>query len=149
MTAGRFDDGDAAVGDVAAQIAGGDDAVLQVVGIEDFFQAHGDGVEIAPGQAAVSGKAFGEDEEIGLELGDAVVVGGEQAADVGEGVFLGGESAAVGERKYFLRDAFGGPIGIAGLAFANEPGVFGEAAGVQVERNGVTGGDAAHRLGID
>ena len=148
VAAGRLDDGDAVVGDVAAEVAGGDDAVVQVVGVEDLFQADGDRVQVAAGQSAVGGEAFGQDEQVGLLLEDAVVVGAEQAADVGEGVLLGGEGAAVGERKHFLGDLFWRPIGVAGLALADEPGIFGEAAGVQVERNAVARADGLDGLDV-
>ena len=148
VAAGRLDDGHAVVGDVAAQVAGGDDAVAQVVGVQHLLQADGDGVEVAAGESAVGGEALGEDEQVGLLLEDAVVVGAEQAADVGEGVLLGGEGAAVGEREHLLRDLFRRPIGVAGLALADEPGVLGEAAGVQVERESVAGTDGFDGLDV-
>ena len=101
MAAGRLHDGYAVVGDVAPEIAGGDDAVVEIVGVEDFFQPDRNGVEVATREASVGGEAFGEDEEVGLLLEDAGVVGAEQAADIGEGVLLGGERAAIGEAKTF------------------------------------------------
>ena len=67
-----------------------------------------------PGQPAVGGKAFGQDQQVGLLLRDAVVVGAEQAADVGEGVLLRGEGAAVGEREHLLRDLLGRPVRVPG-----------------------------------
>ena len=68
VPAGRLDDRHAVVGDVPAQVAGGDDAVAQIVRIEHLLQAHGDGVQVAAGQAAVGRKAFGQDQQIGLLL---------------------------------------------------------------------------------
>ena len=117
MAAGRLHDGHAVVGDVAAQVAGGDDAVVQVVRVENFFQAHGDGFQVAAGQAAVGGKAFGENQEVGLLLEHAVVIGAEQAADVGEGVLLGGEGAAIGQPEHLLGKLFGSPDRRTGLAW--------------------------------
>ena len=105
--------------------------------MKHFLQSDGDGLQVAPGQAAVGRKAFGQNEQVGFLLGQPVVVGAEQAADIGEGVFLGGEGAAVGQGEHLLRDLFGRPIRIAGLALFDEPGVFGEAAGIQIERNAV------------
>src|ERR1017187_5627946 len=98
-----LDDGDAVVGNMAAQAAGGDDAVAQIVGIEDLFQANGDRVQVAAGEATVSGEAFGQNEQVGFLLGHPVVVATEKTADVGEGVLLGGEGAAVGQRENLLR----------------------------------------------
>jgi len=50
VPAGRLDDGDAMIGDVAAEVAGGDDAVVQVVGVEHLFETDGDGVQVASGR---------------------------------------------------------------------------------------------------
>jgi hypothetical protein len=50
--------GHALVGNVAAKIAGGGDAVLEVIGIEHFLETDGDGFEVAPGQAAVGGESL-------------------------------------------------------------------------------------------
>ncbi len=136
------------VGDVAAQIAGGDDAVVEIVGVENFVETDGDGFQVAAGKTAVCGEALGEDEQVGLLLQDAVVIAAEEAADIREGVLLGGEGAAIGEREHLLRDLFGRPCGVAGLALPDEPGVLGEAAGIQVERNAVSGADALHRLDV-
>ena len=66
MAAGRFDDGHAVVGNVAAQIAGRDDAIAQIVWVENFLQAHGDGFQVAAGQPAVSGEALGENQQVGF-----------------------------------------------------------------------------------
>ena len=43
--------------------------VLQIVGVENLFQAHGDGVEVATGQSAVGGETFGENQQVLLALG--------------------------------------------------------------------------------
>ena len=77
VAARGLDDGNAVIGDVAAEVAGGDDAVVEVIGIEDLFETGGDGVKVAAGKSAVGRKAFGEDQEITLLLGDAVVAGTE------------------------------------------------------------------------
>ena len=47
-----------------AEIGGRGDAVAQVIFFERFLHADGDGFEIASGEAAVGGIAFGEDEQI-------------------------------------------------------------------------------------
>ncbi len=60
VAAGRLDDRHAAVGDVAAQVTRGSDPVAQVIGMEDFLQAHRDGIQVAAGQPAVSREALGE-----------------------------------------------------------------------------------------
>ena len=115
MPAGRFDDRDAVVGNVTAEICGGGDAVLEIVGMENFFETDGDGFQIAARESAIRGEAFGQDQEILLHLGQAVIVGAEQSADIGEGVLLGGEGAAVGQREHLLRDLFGRHAAVSGL----------------------------------
>ena len=90
--------------DVVAEIGGRGDAVAQVVFFEGLLHADGDGFEIASGEAAVGGIALGEDEQILFLLGEQVVVGAEEAADVGHAVFLGGHGAAVAEAEHLLRD---------------------------------------------
>src|SRR5579871_6172266 len=74
VAAWRLDDGDAMIGEVAAQIARGDDAVAEIIGIEDLFESNGDSIEIAPGEAAICGEALGEDEQVGFLLGEAIVI---------------------------------------------------------------------------
>ena len=52
-------------------------------------------------------------------------------------------------RTSSARSVSGVQLGVAGLALPDEPGVFGEAAGVQIERNAVTARSAAlHRLDV-
>ena len=48
--------------------------------------------------------------------------------------FLAEKVQPSAKREHLLGDAFRGPIGVARLALVDEPGVFGEAAGVQIER---------------
>ena len=84
----------------------------------------------------------------GFLLGEAAVVGAEQTSDVGEGVFLGRESAAVGEREHLLCDLFGGPSGVTGLLLFNEPRIFGETAGIEIEGEIVAAGDLTNRFDV-
>jgi len=89
VATGRLDDGDSASGDVVAEVGGGGDAVAEVILLEGLLNADGDGFEIASGESAVGWVAFGEDEEIFFLLGEDVVVGAEEPADVGHAVFFG------------------------------------------------------------
>ena len=104
VAAGRLNDGDSGCGDVVAEVGGGGDAVAEVVLLERFLHADGDGFEIAAGKTAVGWISLGEDEQIFLLLGEEVVVGAEEAADVGHAVFLGGHGAAVAVAEHLLRD---------------------------------------------
>ena len=90
--------------DVIAQIGGRGDAVAQVVFVQRLLHAHGDGFQVAARKAAVSGIAFGEDQQVLLLRGQDVVVGAEKAADVGHAVFLGRHGAAVAQREHLLRN---------------------------------------------
>src|SRR6185437_1413611 len=120
---------------MAPEVAGGSDAIFQIIGVKHFFEADGDCFKVAAGESAVSGKALGENQEIGFLLRDVIVIRAEKAADVGESVLLRGERAAIGKRKNLACDIEGLPIRIARLTLPNEPGVFGEAAGVEIQRN--------------
>ena len=144
VAAGRLDDGNSAGSDVIAEICGGGDAVAEVVLLKRLLDADGDGFEVAAGEAAVGGVALGEDEQIFLLLGEHVVVGAEEAANVGHAVFFGGHGAAVAQAEHLLRNLFRSFVGVAGLAKLDEPGVLGEAAGVEVERNAVAFADGAY-----
>ena len=111
--------------------------------LRGFLHADGDGFEIASGEAAVGGISLGEDEQIFFLLGEQVVVGAEEAADVGHAVFLGGHGASVAVAEHFLRDLFGSFGFVSFFAQLDEPGIFGEAAGVEVERDAVALADGA------
>ena len=70
-------------------------------------------------------------------LGQRVVVHGQEAADVGQAVLLGAHRAAVGEGGHLAHDVGDRPVGLPGLALLDEPGVLGEAAGVEEQRHAV------------
>ena len=148
MASGRQDDGDSLLGEVVAEVGGGGDAVAQVVLVDGFLQADGDGFEVASGEAAVGGVALGEDEQVLLLLGEQVVVGAEESADVGHAVFLGAHGAAVAEGEHLLGDLLGSFVLVAGLAELDEVGVLGEAAGVKVQRDVVAAAERADLAGI-
>ncbi len=143
VASGGKDDGDSLLRQVIAEVGGGGDAVAQVIRVAGLLQADGDGFEIASGETSVGGVAFGEDEQVFLLLGEDVVVGAEEAADVGHAVFLGAHGASVTEREHFLGNLLGSFVGVAGLAEFDEVGVLGEAAGVEVERDVVLVADGA------
>ena len=143
VASGRLDDGDSRVGDVVAKIGGGSDAIFEIVVVQGFLQADGDGFEVASGEAAVGGVALGEDEKIFFLLCEGIVVGAEESADVGHAIFLGGHGAAVAVGEHFLSDFFWRLVGVTFFAKFDEVGIFGEAAGVEVERDVVVLADGA------
>src|SRR5579862_2091782 len=102
VAARRLDDGNAVVGDMPSEVGRGCNAVLQILGLKNLFQAYGDGFEVASGKSSVSRKTFGENEHIGFLLGQLGIVGAQESADVREGIFLSRKGAAIGERKHFL-----------------------------------------------
>ena len=148
VSAGRLDNRDAGVGDVPPEVFGRYDPVAQVVRVENFGKTHRNGLQIAARQAAVGGEPLGENEQVLLLLGQPVVVGAEQPADVGERVFLGGEGAAVGQREHLLSYLLGRPVRVSRLALPDEPGVLGEPASVQIERNTMPGSGELHLLDV-
>jgi len=130
VATGRFDNRDAVIGDVTAEIIGGSDTIAQVIRVQDFCKADGDGLQIAAGQPTVSRETFGKDQEIRLLDRQAVVIRAQEAANVGESIFLGGERTAVGIREHFLGDLLRTLLGVAWLVLRDKPGVFGETTGV-------------------
>ena len=70
------------------------------------------------------------------------------AADVGEAVLLRRHRHAVGERRHLAHDVGDRPVGLARLALLDEPGVLGEAAGVEEQRHAVAVADRAHRAQV-
>src|SRR5579864_2962394 len=75
VATGRLDNRYAMVGDVPSKVGRRCNAILQVFGLENLVETDCDRFQIAPSQAAVSRKTFGEDEHAGLLLGQLVVVG--------------------------------------------------------------------------
>ena len=148
VATGGLDDRNSAGGDVIAEISGGGDAVVEVFLLEGFLNSDGNGFEVAAGKTAVGWVALGEDEEIFFLLGEDVVVGAEEATDVGHAVFFGGHGAAVAVAEHLLCYFFRSFVGVAGLAEFDEPGVLGEAAGVEVERDVVALADGADRADV-
>src|SRR5262245_19613260 len=104
MTARWFHNRHAAISDMPSQIPGRGDSIPQIIRVEHFFESGGDSIEIATCKSAVRGKSLGQNEEIGFELSDTIVIRAQESADVGEGVLLRGECAAIGQRKHLLRD---------------------------------------------
>ena len=105
MSAGRLENGDPLGGQSLAEVLDRADAVLQVVLVEDFVQADGDGLEVAARQAAVGRKALGDDQEVSGLQGQGVVVDGQEPAHVDDGVLLGAHGGAVHQGEHLLDDA--------------------------------------------
>ncbi len=135
VAAGGLHDRHAGALQPVAEVGGGPDAVAQVVVVDDLAQPLRDGLEVTAGEPAVGGEALGEDEQVAAALGQVVVAHGEPAADVGQAVLLGAHRHAVGERRHLPHDVGDVALGLAGLALADEPGVLGEAAGVEEQRH--------------
>ncbi len=70
-----------------------------------------------------------------------IIVGAEEAADVCHAIFLRRHGAAVAVAEHLLRNLLGSFRFVSRFAQLDEVGIFGEAAGVEVERNAVL---AAH-----
>ena len=112
--------------------------------VDHLAQALGDRFQVAPRQAAVGGEPLGEDEQVAALLGEVVVVQRQPAADVGQAVLLGAHRHAVGQRRHLPHDVGDRSLGVAGLALADEPGVLGEAAGVEEQRHLVAIAERPH-----
>ncbi len=144
-----LDDGHALACDVVAKVGGGGDAIAEVIFFQCFLHADGDRFEIASGETSISGISLGEDEQIFFLLGEQVVVGAEEPADVGHAIFLGGHGASVAIAEHLLRDLLWSLVFVSLLTELDEPSVLGEAAGIEIERDAVAladGTDFAHVL---
>src|SRR6516165_4657262 len=135
MTARRLDDRNAFARDVIAEEGRRCDAVFQVLLFECFIQTYGDGIQITPCEPAIRWKPFGEDQQVFLLLGEDVVVGAKETADVGKAVFLRGHGAAIGIRKHFAGDLARSLVGETRFTRFYEVSVFSEAAGIDVQGN--------------
>ena len=100
VAARRRHDRDSGVEQAIDDVTRGQEPVVEVVLVEDFAQADGDGFEIAAGEAAVGRKALGEDQDIAFTLGELGVVGAQEATNVGKGILLGGHRAAVRQGEH-------------------------------------------------
>jgi hypothetical protein len=77
-------------------------------------------------------------------LGEGVVVERQPAADVRQAVLLGRHRHAVRERGHLADDVGDRAVSLARLAELDEPGVLGEATGIEEERNAVAIADLSH-----
>jgi hypothetical protein len=127
-----------------AEIGGRADPVAQVVVLDDLLQALRHRLQVAACQPAVGREALGEDEHGAAPLGPLVGVHGQPAADVGQGVLLAAHRHSVSQGGHLADDVGNGGIGVTILALLDEPGILGEAAGVQEQRQAVSVADLAH-----
>src|SRR3954466_1490437 len=97
------------------------------------MQPNGYGVEVAPGHSAVGGKTLGVNKKVPLLRRQALVVGGQESADVGQSVLLGRHGAAVRVGEQLPSDLDRAPSGVTVLPELDEVGVFGEPAGVDIQ----------------
>ena len=130
------------------EVGRGADAVAQVVVAHGLLEPLRQGLEVAPGQPAVGREALGEDQQVAAGGGELVVLQRQPAADVAHRVLLGGHGHAVGAGRHVLDDADDVPVGLAGLALLDEPGVLGEPAGVEEQRLAVAVRDLGHRADV-
>jgi hypothetical protein len=97
---------------------------------------------------AVGRKALADNEVVLDPLGQGVVVEGDEPADVDQGVLLAAHGRAVRVGEHLLGDLEDALLGVVLLPLLDEPGVLGEAAGVQEERNVVMGADLARLFDV-
>jgi hypothetical protein len=141
----RLHDWDALVGNVIAKISRRGNPVLQVILLKRLLKTNRNCLEIAPRQSAVGGIALGKNEQVFFLLREKVVVGAEKSTDVGHAILFRRHGAAIAVAEHFLGDLLGSFGFKARLAQLDEIGVFGEAAGVEVERYSVL---AANRVDV-
>ena len=94
---GRLQDGDAGGLQALAEVGGGADPVPEIVVVYRLLEPLGDRLQVAPGEPAVGGEAFGEDLEVAALIRELVVVHRQPAADVRERILLRAHRHPVGE----------------------------------------------------
>src|SRR5215469_16424846 len=100
MPAGRLYYRYAVMRDMASEVGDGRDPIAKIIRIENLLEADRDSFQVAAGQPAVGGKAFSQDQQIGLLRGEPIVVGAEHTTDVGKRVLFRREGASVSQRKH-------------------------------------------------
>ena len=135
MTARGCHDRDAGLTQSLHDVARREQAVIQVVLIERFVKADGDGLEVTPGEAAVGREALGPDQDISFLEGQLRIIGAEEAPDIPERVLLRRHRAAVGMAEHLSGDINRRRILETFFAVFNEVGIFRETTGIDIERN--------------
>ncbi len=138
VASGWLDDGDILLQQSLRQVGCLSQAIGQVALIQSFPQAHRHGVQVAPGQAAVGGKAFAQDQFIARPLVQRLVIHRQEAADVDNGILFSAHRGPIRQGKDLPGDLLRALIGIAWLAQLDEVRVLGKAAGVDKEGDAVT-----------
>ena len=134
--------GHARLAQAAAQVFHLADAVAQVAVVGRLLQAHGQSVQIAPGEAAVGQVPFQGDHALAHSLHQLLIgADADQPAHVHDAVLLGAHQKRVGIGEHFAGDFLDGLVLVARLAGFDEPGVFGVPGGVQHEGDAVLAGD--------
>jgi len=137
MAADRQHDRHAPDGERFAECRDLADAKGQIVFFEDFPQAAGHRLEIAPGEPAVGRKPFDQDELVLQPLDPRLVAQREKAPDVGEPILLRAHRAAFREREDLPDDFGDGATRLPRLPLPDEPGVLRESTRVDQQRNSV------------
>ncbi len=133
VAAGGFDKTHTGRLEALAQVFGGPQAVAQVVFLHALLQAHGQRLQVAPGQAAVGGKALGHDQHVAHRVHPFLAAQHDEAANVDHAVLFGAHGGAVGIRKHLLHDGFDGCVLVARFAHLDEHGVLGKTADIHDE----------------
>jgi hypothetical protein len=88
VAAGREDNRDAAREQGVGEPGGRVGAVGEVGGVCDLEEALRECLEVAPGETAVGGKAFGRDQQLLAAAGEFGIAKRDQAADIGEPILF-------------------------------------------------------------
>src|SRR5262245_36367009 len=95
VAARGLNDRDSVIGDMLSEVAHRSKPVSEIVFMEYFLQAYCDGFEIPARQPAISREALAKNQQVFFLLGELVVVGAQEAADIGEAVLLCRHGAAI------------------------------------------------------
>src|ERR1700736_2779570 len=148
VPAGRLDDRQPGVRDMATEICRGGDPIFEVFVLKHFLQSNCDRVQITSSESTVGWKPFGQDQEICLFLRKEIIVCAEESAYVRERVFLCRKGAAISQRKHLASDLFRCLIRVPGFSLLDEPCVLCESTSVEIQRNTVSSSDLADRSDI-
>ncbi|GIW73104.1 MAG: hypothetical protein KatS3mg102_2646 [Planctomycetota bacterium] len=145
MAAGRPHVRHAELRQVLAEVLHGADPIAEVVLVDHLGESLRHRFQVAARHAAIGRKALGEHEQVARAVGQLRVAQRQKAADVGQTVLLRAHDAGVGAGEHGARDLAHASFGVARLPRLDEPGVLGEAAGIDHERYAAGAGELARR----
>ncbi len=117
------------------EVGRGSDPVPEVILVQHLLESDRDRVHVVARQPAVGREPLRQNQKVSRLASHLRIVQRQEPADVGHSILLGRHRAAVHQREHLADNLTRRPVGLPGLPQLDEPGVFGEATGVEIERD--------------